>query len=350
MRTPSGAAALLASLVLVAAAALAQAHGRWARAPSPAPFLPDIPSPLDLSGITWLGGDRYVAVSDAGGTLWFLRMEVSPDAAAAGPAHVDRIVTLADSVDVEDVAFHPGRGTVFVVEETGPDRVLPAIREHALDDGAFVSGVELPDRYDRARPNLGFEALTYDEGADLLYAAMEAPLEGDGPLPDAREGALVRILAFEPDLGVLGEWAYRVDPTPGKAPFVAHETSGVVALSALPDGRLLVLERALGAAPPFGLPAFRHRLYVTTPRLGPDVSDLDRLEGAAVEPLPKQFVWEGRFGPGHNLEGMTLGPAPADGAHLLLMVSDDGGGLARSLLPLKLELPPAEMPDVEPTS
>ncbi|MFW5876207.1 MAG: esterase-like activity of phytase family protein [Myxococcota bacterium] len=302
--------------------------------PQPVMLLPGVEDELGLSGITWLGEDRYLAVGDHPSRLYFLRITIDGASGTIDNAELERTVPLEGASDPEAVVYHPERGTCFIAEEVTDDP--EAVHEHDCREGKRLEAPALSEHLLRSRRNRGLEALVYDESIDAFFTANEGPLEGDGPAADARHGAWLRLFAFGPETGPVVEWAYRVDAIPGDVPLFNREVSGVTALQSLSDGRLLVLERALGAVGPFGLPGFRHRLYVATPDSDSDATLVTNLPADDVRPMTKRRVWEGHLGPVFNFEGMTFGPELEDGTRLLLLVSDDGGGLARALLPLRV--------------
>src|SRR5262245_46509721 len=68
-----------------------------------------------LSGITWLGGNNYYAVSDSVGAPYIHQLSISlnPNGTIAGAA-LGSSLPLAAASDPESIAFHAGRGTIFV--------------------------------------------------------------------------------------------------------------------------------------------------------------------------------------------------------------------------------------------
>ena len=117
---------------------------------------------------------------------------------------------------------------------------------------------------------------------------------------------------------------------------MGEDRSGVSALIALDDGRLLVLERALVGAPS-GMGIFRIRIYLADPSGATDVSGFDTGLAGRTDwtPAIKTLLWEHTFGlPVSNFEGMALGPRLADGTRSLLLVADNGGGTWQSIYAL----------------
>jgi hypothetical protein len=281
----------------------------------------------ELSGLAWAGGERWAAVSDDDGGLFWLRLAVDPASGRVTAAAVEGSVTLTGSNDLEGIALAPDGASVAVTDEVGP-----ALREYALPSGRLLRRAELPAVFATLRRNLGLEALTRD-AAGQLWTANEEALRVDGPTSAAAPGTTVRLLRLDADLRPTGQWAYRVDPVAGE-PVLADRGSGLSELAALPDGRLLALERS------FGSEGLRIRLYEVDLDGATEVSRLLRLANAEVAPVGKHLLWE-RNSLRANFEGVALGPRLADGGRSLVLVSDDGHQLGQALYPLVIRPRPA---------
>jgi len=59
--------------------------------------------------------------------------------------------------------------------------------------------------------------------------------------------------------------------------------------------------------------------------------------------LAKTLLWERLFSAA-NFEGMTFGPPLADGSRSLLLISDNGGGLAQQLYAVSVVPEPSVLP------
>ena len=276
----------------------------------------------ELSGIAWLGGDRYVAVSDNDGRLARLRIGLDPRSGRIAQAAVLDVVTLTGSTDLEGVAVTADGSRVVVADE-----IEPTLREYAVAGGPPLRQARVPAVFAQRRRNLGFEALARDaEGA--LWTANEEALRPDGPTSSAAAGTRVRLQRFDADLRPSGQWIYQTDAIAG-APVLADRGTGLSDLVALPDGRLLALERSLGSD------GLRIRLFELDLAGASEVSRLAALDGVPLTPVRKHLLWE-RTGVRDNYEGATLGPPLADGSRSLLLVADDGPRLDQSLYALRL--------------
>jgi hypothetical protein len=289
----------------------------------------------ELSGLAWLGDDRYVAVSDGDGRLHRLRIDVDPASGRIRAAAPVSALALPDSRDAEGVAVTPDGASVVVSDEVGP-----AVRQYRLRDGALERTAALPPVFAAERGNLGLEALTRDPSGHY-WTANEEALRVDGPTSTATEGTLVRLLRLDAALQPAGEWAYRTDPVFG-APVLKDRGTGLSELAALPDGRLLALERS------FGTSGLRIRLYEIGLAGATELSDLARLAETPVTAVTKALLWE-HASLDENFEGMALGPRLADGSDSLILISDDGHRLVQALYPLRIG-PAAEAGAAEPAA
>jgi hypothetical protein len=306
---------------------------------SPAPLVPlDQTHPKELSGLTWAGEDRFYAVSDGQSVLHAYTIVVDRQDGHVASVTPGTSVPLQDAngrawrgSDLEGVAFDAETGDVYVADEARSHDLRQAIRRHRLSDGRHVGSVQVQAaafRPRRFRGGYGLESLSLS--GQTLWTANEDTLSGDGPGASARSGGVVRLTRIEPGRPV-SQWAYRTEPSAGALPYGAGSMSGVVDLVALPDGRMLVLERATsGSRGPGDVGGFISRLYLVDVTGATDIASVERLEeldGAdAYTPVKKTLVWShffSLFGGPNNFEGLTLGPRLADGSRSLLLVADN---------------------------
>ena len=316
------AAGALVCLLWLTAPAVAQ---RWRiddPGQGPVTLAPGAAGAHELSGLSWAGVERWAAVSDDDGGLFWLRIAVDPASGRIAGAVVEGRVDLPGGTDLEGVALGAAASSVYVSDEIGP-----AVRQHGLPDGRLLRSATLPPAFAQLRRNLGLEALARDAQGQL-WTANEEALEVDGPTSSPEAGTLVRLLRLDADLRPTGQWAYRTDPIAG-ARVLPDRGTGLSGLAALPGGGLLALERSLGSQ------GLRIRLYAVDVTGATEVSDRSTLAGAEVVTAAKRLLWE-RTGPSENFEGVAVGPPLADGSRSLLLVSDDGHGLTQSLYPLRL--------------
>jgi hypothetical protein len=309
-----------------------------------------------LSGVAWLGGDRYVAAMDNSRHVLLFRLTLSQ---TGKPLAVDgmRAVRLSQRHDFEDVATCPPEVAAALERERrgGPapavdrdDRAVflceedtPAVRVFSLADGRMVGAVTLPDNLLSRRPNRGLESLAVEADGRFVWTANEEPLPADGPPTATAAPGIVRLTrlplprAGEPTAGIL-QVAYPVDPPHEFVRlFAGQPLSGLSALVSLGGGSLLALERS--GAP--GLPPFASRIYRIDVGGAADISQVEGDLAARTEArLQKRLLWSDSLGV--NLEGLCLGPWLADGDRALVAIADNGGlGTPNQLVGLGLETP-----------
>ena len=330
-----------------------------------------------LSGVAWLGDDRYVAVMDNSEHLLLFRLSLTQTGKPLGVEDL-RIVKLSQRHDYEDVVPCPAAVAHAMQQDrgaTGGERdnesepcVLvceedtPAVRLFSLADGRMLGALPLPENLLTRRPNRGLESLAIEPSGRSVWTANEEALANDGPPAAVGGGTVVRLTRLplapaeqpspfdrlrsrrEQPAAATVQVAYRVDPPhPFLRVFAGQPLSGLAALVALGNGRLLTLERS--GAP--GLPPFASRIYLVDTGNAVDVSAVERDLAARKEAVvEKRLLWSDSLG--INLEGLCLGPLLADGNRSLVAIADNGGiGTPNQLVGLALVAPaPAVKPGV----
>lgn len=265
-----------------------------------------------LSGISYAGGNTYWAVRDNSNTLFRLEIDLNTDASlAAATAVAAQLV--AETRDFEGIAV-ASAGRVLLAEEG-----TPAVRHFDLASGAHLETLPTPAVFSNRLANLGFESLALT--GDTVWTANEEALSVDGPRSTSSAGSVVRLLSFDlPSSSAGAQYAYVTDPIHAST---GGDRSGLADLVALPDGRLLALERSAAAS----IPAVVNRIYEIDFTAATDVSGMDGLAGETYTPVTKRLLWQGTADNGllgQNMEGLTLGPEIAPGRWVLIGVIDDG--------------------------
>ncbi|MCX6874107.1 MAG: esterase-like activity of phytase family protein [Verrucomicrobia bacterium] len=322
---------------LVAAGLLSASHGTAAiTITDPGQGVYDFTAnAMGLSGLTWVKGNVYDAVSDAKNQrhVYQLEIGVNPANGRVTKAAVTATHTLAAGFDLEGLAWCPSRGTFFIADE-GQAPAGGYLREHTLPDGRLVRTLALPKVMTRTRANFSLESCTL--GAGALWTANEEALAQESTRATARTGSLIRLQKFDQQLKPAGEWAYLTDSYGFESSLTTAERSGVADLLALPDGNLLVLERALGIG---FIPSFRNRIYLVSCAGATDVSGIANLNGAAYKRVTKTLLWEKNLGSisTRNFEGIALGaalPLMGNSSYSVLLIADNGGGTQQHLYAL----------------
>ena len=292
-------------------------------------------SAAELSGLSWLAGSTYHAVSDDSNQrkVYELNIGVNPTNGRITGASLVQTITLATGYDLEGIAWCRPRGTWFVSDE-GQYPAGGFLREHTLPDGALVQTLTIPSPMQNDRSNYSLESCSW--GAGALWTANEEALAQESALSTASTGSLIRLQKFDHLLNGAGQWVYPTDSFGFDSSLTTAERSGVSDLLALPDGNLLVLERTLGVD---FIPSYRNRIYLVNFTGATDVSSIADLDGAVYTAVTKTLLWERNMGSisTRNFEGIALGPAlPAIGSnsYSVLLVADNGGGTQQHLYAL----------------
>ena len=330
--------------------------------------LPDS-APEGLSGIAWTsnpghplfagspfslteepfdicGPDSYALCEDSGGWIHYAEIGVDRGSGAVTSAVFrarERLVGVNESSDLEAIAYARSRWNLTHLQMYASDehhRCIAQDRPLAITSPSPAVAISLPEPLRAHRPNKGVEAMCLSPDDRALWLANEDALPEDGPIATTERGALVRLWRMDAIAGTSEAglrrrraqggagpvepawWFYELDPAAGeKFPHLPDPFNGLAELCALPDGRLLALERTFGLRtrspddPRASLVAIS--IYLVDP-----LSSAARTAAAGRPPvLAKTLLWRGLTGRA-NYEGMTLGPELADGSRALILVSD----------------------------
>jgi hypothetical protein len=194
--------------------------------------------------------------------------------------------------------------------------------------GAYLGAVDVPARFaSQAAGNKGLESLSISPSGKYLFFANEAALTSDGPTATKTAGTRIRVLRRELSSGADEERAYLTEPLGAGT----GGDMGVTDVTALDDGRLLILER--GYQSDYGNTV---RIFQVDFASAPDVSTTSALD-ASTKTLTKKLVVDlstlpadGISHPGtqpnpilDNYEALALGPTLPDGRRVVFVTSDD---------------------------
>jgi hypothetical protein len=185
-------------------------------------------------------------------------------------------------------------------------------------------------RHFAARPGSGprenntLEGLALSPDARTAWAAMEAALEQDGPVPGVgRPGGPCRFTAFDVASGrAVRQVAYLPEAVPHRPTLPGgFSDNGVAEVLMIDAARMLVLERAYSMGVGNTL-----RLFEIDTREGSDTLGLPALRPGDYRPCTKRPVADfAQLGLSRldNTEGMCWGPRLPGGRRSLVVVSDD---------------------------
>ncbi|MEM6257359.1 MAG: esterase-like activity of phytase family protein [Planctomycetota bacterium] len=293
----------------------------------------------ELSGITYLGSDLFAVVSDKGGKMGVAKIKIDRESGAIIKASIDQIIRLEGGRDLEGITIDPSTCLLLTADEADQ-----SIDFHHFPSGKHLEPVDVPEVFQKARSNLGFESISASMWDRNIWAANEEPLEVDGPRATQQAGGLVRLQRFDQALKPTEQFAYRVDPHRGSDNLIQRAQSGVTGLVALPNGGLIVMERELGGS---GVPSFRVRLYLIDTTGATDTSETDAITEDNTTPVRKQLLFESNTGLA-NFEGITLGPQLENGEYTLVLVSDDGSNQYNPQNLMSLRIPASLVDPISP--
>ncbi len=290
-------------------------------------------TPANYSGITPLGDGRYAVVSDKGSADGFYVWKISQDPESGAVISVEDEGFFANKVDAsskrdcEGIAYFPKSGCVFISGE-GDGRII----EYDMEGQRTGRELRVPEQFKSAVGNQGLEALGFGgKGSKVrFWTTTETALPADGVAAGPKNpggGNLLRLQSFKKNLLPSRQFLYVMD-SGRTSDFGGTYVFGVPEVCALPDGRVLVLEREANIPAEYIGAEVVCKLYSVKPK--------------GAKPLAKELVAEWRTSLSitsgiawANYEGMCLGATLPDGRHTLLLVSDSQGGYGKGPFTLK---------------
>ena len=306
----------------------------------------------NFSGITSLGGGRYALVSDKEPRDGFFVFQIEQDVTTGKIISVSMEGFCGDpntqldsnglSVrDTEGIAYFPARQTLFISGETHQD-----ILEYDLLGIPTGRKMQVPDYLGATAivGNYGFEALTYDSVRNVFWTITESTLLADGIAAGPKNPGghnLLRLQAFDTNLQPCAQYPYRMDR--GRSDdFGPTYVYGVPAITALPDGRLLLLEREANITNGYLASDVRCKIFAVNPSNEYQIdasTNLQRMDNnrwmtkqLLVDFTTKLTPFNLSFA---NYEGMCLGCRLNDGRQTVLLISDSQGGFRKGPIYLR---------------
>ncbi|MGE4240326.1 esterase-like activity of phytase family protein [Ramlibacter sp.] len=233
-------------------------------------------------------------------------------------------------VDPEAARLLPG-GNLLWTSEGDVTLGLPPSMHESRPDGSLVRDIAMPAhlRVDGGagpgpRNNLTLEGLALTPGRRGAWAAMEGPLQQDGPEPSvAAAGGPCRFTHFDLASGkATRQIAYVPDAIPAAPiPPGAYADNGVSEILMDGEHHLLVLERAFMMGRGVSLRLYRIDLREASDTL----ASPQLLRGRFRAPRKTLLADFAQLGLPRldNTEGMCWGPRLANGSRSLVFVSDD---------------------------
>lgn len=315
-----------------------------------------------FSGITPLGNNRYAVVSDDEPSDGFFVLDIGQDPTTGQISYANlegfyqnpSPKTDAKGMTVRDcegIIFHKVSGTVFISGE-GDQEIL----EYSMQGHPTGRKLTIPAIFALRNivPNYGFEALGYSSQTGLFWTTSESSLLADGPCagPEHPHNQnLLRLQSFGEDLMPKAEYAYRMDRGMSDD-FGKTYVYGVPAITALPNGKLIVLEREANVSNGYLSSSVRCKLFLVDPTTGWQIdssTDLKKLDPnrflikkLLVDFTTKLTPFNLSFA---NYEGMCLGRKLSDGRQTVILISDSQNGYGVGPVRLKDYVKVIVLPD-----
>lgn len=292
----------------------------------------------NYSGITSLGDDRYAVVNDKAPKDGWYEFQIVMEHTKGNIINIKLLGTHNNdnpSRDAEGIVYVPESKSLFISAEDDQQ-----IREYYLNGNLTERELAVPQMFgkDNIRGNYGFEALAYSAETGLFWTCTESALKADGEVSSVENPVAVRLRfqSFDGSLQPQQQYLYQTDAPEASRPArsFAH---GVPSITALDDGRLLVLEREILVAE-HGVGSYViNKIYLVQP----DESSIIDSNINDATPMPKHLMtqWKTSISAGHqnlaNYEGMCLGPKLKDGRQTILLIADSQNGYGNALFRLK---------------
>lgn len=295
-------------------------------------------TPANYSGITHIWGNRYAVVSDKEEASGFRIFAIDIDTVTGKVLRVS-----ADTLrgfrphfprDEEGICYFPEDGTLFISGEA--DQIVMEYDTLGIPTGRQF---DVPEMFalKNIQPNMGFEALTYHSAGKRFYTMTEGALPRDG----GKASRALRLAAFNDRLQCVAQYAYSMEAPTMKDGGRLH-LQGVSAITALPDGRIIVLEREVRIPSSYFGAKVRCRLFSVVPANEKVIKENTDIQSLPVSEFMKKTeiadfttqlnIQHMNFA---NYEGMCLGPRLSDGRQTLLLIDDTQAGAGNGLFRLK---------------
>lgn len=223
----------------------------------------DISKKIEFGGISDLSYDAknntYLAISDdrakhAPARFYRLKFALTKPikmeiVSTHSLTNVDGQLFEKGEIDPEGIALNSDR---IIWSSEGDEDGLPELFIADLN-GKGIQNIPLPHYYlQKSRhtgiyKNLGPEGLTLSKNGDNIIVAMENALQQDGEQANIKAGSPARLLIIDTKtLKPTAEYLYQTEPVFARLKSILQpwQDNGISAITSLPDGRLIVVERA----------------------------------------------------------------------------------------------------------
>ena len=270
------------------------------------------------SAITWLGDNHYAVIHDKekGGGIVLFDFTINDDGTISdsnSDGNSDVTITIPagttgssiSDMDNEGIAYYNNK--LYVSAEADQ-----SIREYDMTGAPTGNGFTIPVdmAVGKISSNMGFEALTYNATTHFFWTTTEGALPKDNYMP-----RLHRLQSFGEDGQPAARYLYQMDAPTFSSEGTSQYVHGISAMTALDDGRLVILERETYVPSNPMQSRGIAKLYIVDP-----VHD-----GAGILRKSLLTAIDTNVTNLANYEGMCLGPTLSDGSCCLILISDSQG-------------------------
>ena len=294
-----------------------------------------------LSGIDYYNGEYYL-VSDQPSNPRIYLADISLSQDKIDTVVITDVIFLdkenpglkEQHLDLESILFDAETGNFLLTSEgnihSGKDPMVFKVSK----EGKYISSFAVPENLlaesiKKPRNNGTFEGLAASFDGKGVWAAMELPLETDGPKPKLYPTkSPVRITYFDKASGKpLKQFPYRLERI-AKIPWLYFAVNGVTDLLEYAPNKFLILERGFAAG--HGQKGNTVRIFDVDASLATNTLDINNLRVSFNNPAKKTLLYDFKWAKDYlsqeiidNIEGITFGPVLPNGKQSLLLVSDN---------------------------
>lgn len=294
-----------------------------------------------LSGIDYHEGEYYI-VSDHPSTPRIYTAQIDISGERIDSIRIKDVIILEkkhDSLndqhlDLEGILFQPEEETFLLssegnIKEEKDPMILNISKEGKFERSFSVPENLLAESIKKPRNNGTLEGLAASFDGRGVWAAMELPLETDGPKPKLYPTkSPVRITYFDKKSGVATkQFPYRLERI-AKMPWLYFAVNGVTDLLEYAPDKFLVIERGFVAG--HGRKGNTVRIFDVDATLATNTLDINNLRVSFNNPAKKTLLYDFKWAKDYlsqeiidNIEGITFGPTLSNGNQSLILISDN---------------------------
>ena len=239
-----------------------------------------------------------------------------------------------EHLDLESILLEPASGNFLISSEGNIRNAKDPMVLRVSKEGNYIDAFAIPENLlaesvRKPRNNGTFEGLATSYDGKGVWAAMELPLETDGPKPKLYPTkSPVRITYFDKNSGkAVKQFPYRLERI-AKIPWLYFAVNGVTDLLEYAPDKFLILERGFAAG--HGQKGNTVRIYDVDASLATNTLDINNLRVSFNNPAKKTLLYDFKWAKNYlsqeiidNIEGITFGPTLPNGKQSLILISDN---------------------------